>query len=98
MSKMKVPVKQSRIIPAARLAGLLLFGFTLFGQLQTGEIRIDVKDQSGSGMEAAGSLESLSAGVRRTYQTDAQGTHTFGSLPFGRHRLQVGRAGFATQE
>jgi len=95
---MKVPVKPSRIIPAARLAGLLLCASTLFGQLQTGEIRIDVKDQSGSAMEATGTLESLSAGVRRTYQTDAQGTHTFGSLPFGRYRLQVARTGFATQE
>src|SRR5512140_55606 len=49
-------------------------------------------------MEANGTLESLSAGVRRTYQTDGQGTHTFGALPFGRYRLQVGRAGVATQE
>jgi len=95
---MKVPVKQFCIIPAACLAALLLSGLTLFGQLQTGEIRIDVRDQSGSAMEAAGTIESLSAGVRRTYQTDAQGGHTFGSLPFGRYRLQVGRAGFATQE
>jgi len=80
------------------LAGLLLFAITLFGQLQTGEIRLEVKDQSGSAMEATGMLESLSAGVRRTYQTDGQGAHTFGSLPFGRYRLEVGRTGFATQE
>jgi hypothetical protein len=80
------------------VAALLACGFTLFGQLQTGEIRIEVKDQSGSAMEATGTLESLSAGVRRSYDTDAQGAHTFGSLPFGRYRLQVGRTGFAAQE
>src|SRR5579864_1948432 len=97
-STIKEPVNPSRTIPAVCLAALLLSGFALFGQLQTGEIRIEVKDQSGSAMEATGTLESLSAGVRRSYQTDAQGTHTFGSLPFGRYRLQVGRTGFATQE
>ncbi|HEY2842285.1 MAG TPA: carboxypeptidase-like regulatory domain-containing protein, partial [Bryobacteraceae bacterium] len=80
------------------LAGLLLFQMALFGQLQTGEIRLEVKDQSGSPMEAHGMIESLSAGIRRTYQTDVQGAHTFGSLPFGRYRLQVERTGFATQE
>jgi hypothetical protein len=97
-SKMKELVNQSRNTPAVCLAVVLACGFTLFGQLQTGEIRIEVKDQSGSAMEATGTLESLSAGVRRTYDTDAQGTHIFGSLPFGRYRLQVGRTGFATQE
>ncbi|HEY2843887.1 MAG TPA: TonB-dependent receptor, partial [Bryobacteraceae bacterium] len=80
------------------LAGLLLFQLALFGQLQTGEIRLEVKDQSGSPMEAHGVIESLSAGIRRTYETDTQGAHTFGSLPFGRYRLQVERTGFATQE
>ena len=80
------------------VAGLLLLPLALFGQLQTGEIRLEVKDQSGSAMEATGMLESLSAGVRRTYQTDGQGAHTFGSLPFGRYRLEVGRTGFAKQE
>ncbi|MCU1339488.1 MAG: TonB-dependent receptor [Bryobacterales bacterium] len=94
MSKIKEPMNRFR----NGLAGLLVSALTLFGQLQTGEIRIDVKDQAGSAMEASGSIESLSAGVRRDYQTDAQGTHTFGALPFGRYRLQVGRPGFAPQE
>ena len=91
-------MSQSRHIFAACLAGFLACGLTLLGQLQTGEIRIEVKDQSGSAMEAQGVLESLSAGIRRSYQTDAQGTHTFGSLPYGRYRLQVERTGFAAQE
>jgi hypothetical protein len=98
MTKIKEPMSQSITVRAGRLAALLLSGLTLFGQLQTGEIRLEVKDQSGSAMEATGMLESLSAGVRRTYQTDGQGAHTFGSLPFGRYRLEVGRTGFAKQE
>ncbi len=95
---MKKPVNQSRNIRAVCLAGLLMSGLPLFGQLDTGEIRIEVKDQSGSPMEATGTLESLSAGVRRTYQTDAQGAHVFRSLPFGRYRLRVRKTGFAPQE
>jgi len=95
---MKEPMDQAGYVRAGLLAGLLFFPLALLSQLQTGEIRLEVKDQSGTAMEANGSLESLSAGVRRTYQTDGQGTHTFGSLPFGRYRLQVGRTGFATQE
>ena len=71
---------------------------TLVAQLQTGEIRLEVKDQSGMPMLAAGTLESLSAGVRRTYETDAQGARTFGSLPFGRYRLAVSHTGFATRQ
>jgi hypothetical protein len=98
MSKMKEPMNQAGYVRAGLLAGLLLFPLALLSQLQTGEIRLEVKDQSGTAMEANGTLESLSAGVRRTYETDGQGAHTFGSLPFGRYRLQVGRTGFATQE
>ena len=98
MSKMKEPMDQAGHVRAGLLAGLLFFPLALLSQLQTGEIRLDVKDQSGTAMEANGTLESLSAGVRRTYETDGQGTHTFGALPFGRYRLQVGRTGFATQE
>jgi len=91
-------MSQSITARAGCLAALLLSSLTLFGQLQTGEIRLEVKDQSGTAMEATGMLESLSAGVRRTYQTDGQGAHTFGSLPFGRYRLEVGHTGFAKQE
>jgi len=98
MSKMKEPMNQAAYVRFGLLAGLLLFPLALLGQLQTGEIRLEVKDQSGTAMEANGALESLSAGVRRTYDTDGHGSHTFGALPFGRYRLQVGRAGFATQE
>lgn len=86
-----------RYIFVVCLAGLLS-SLALFGQLQTGEIHLEVKDQSGAPMQATGTLDSLSAGVRRTYETDPQGAHTFGSLPFGRYRLAVSHAGFATQQ
>ncbi len=90
-------MRPSRYIFAVLLAAFLSTP-ALHGQLQTGEIRLEVKDQSGAPMQATGTLESLSAGVRRSYETDAQGAHTFGSLPFGRYRLAISHAGFATQQ
>src|ERR1035438_10443059 len=33
----------------------------------------------------------------RSLETDAQGRHTFESLPYGRYRLDVSKSGFATQ-
>ena len=69
----------------------------LFGQPPAGEIRVEVKDPSGSPMEALGKLESLAPGVVRSFQTDAQGTFTLASLPYGRYRLEISKAGFAPQ-
>ena len=69
----------------------------LNGQVPTGQIKIEVKDPSGAVVTASGKLESLGPGVHRNFQTDAQGTFTFEGLPFGRYRLEVSKAGFATQ-
>src|SRR5580658_5470608 len=78
-------------------AALFLTVFALNGQVPYGEIRVQVKDPSGAPMEASGKLESVAPGVRRTFQTDAQGTYTLGNLPYGRYRLEVSKAGFVTQ-
>src|SRR5688572_17796640 len=69
----------------------------LRGQHSVSELRVEVKDPSGSPMEASGKLESLATGVDRGFQTDAQGRHTFERLPKGRYRLEVSSSGFATQ-
>jgi hypothetical protein len=66
-------------------------------QSQTGEIRLDVKDETGAAIEASGSIEGLATGVHRDFATDGQGAHTLTGLPFGIYRLQIGRDGFATQ-
>src|SRR5437764_5519050 len=68
-----------------------------YGQSQAGEIRLDVKDETGAAIEASGSIEGLATGVHRDFQTDGQGAHTLTGLPFGVYRLQIGRDGFATQ-
>ena len=69
----------------------------LLSQRSAGEVRLEVKDPSGAGVEAGGTLENLATGADQTFHTDAQGRHTFRNLALGRYRLQVSRAGFATQ-
>lgn len=69
----------------------------LWGQVPTGSIQIAVKDPSGAPMQASGRLHSFTSGADRSFQTDSQGNYAFQDLPFGRYRLDVSRAGFATQ-
>src|SRR6476646_640614 len=69
----------------------------LCGQVQPGEIRLQVKDSSGLAMEASGKLESLASKTDLSFQTDPQGTYIFSNLASGRYRLEVLKAGFATQ-
>ncbi len=69
---------------------------TLSGQSSSGEIRVQVKDPSGVGMEASGKLESVVPGVQRTFQTDAHGEYAIQGLPYGRYRLEFSRIGFVT--
>ncbi len=69
----------------------------LQAQAPAGEIQLQVKDPSGAAVEASGSLRNQSTGVERTFQTDRQGTYKFPDLPYGRYRLELSRAGFATQ-
>ncbi len=57
---------------------------------------IDVKDPSGAAVPASGKLQNLATGTVQSYRTGAEGTQSFPSLPFGRYRLEVTAAGFAT--
>ncbi len=69
----------------------------LWAQHPTGEIRLGVKDPSGTAMEASGSLHALPGGADLSFQTSAQGTFTFQTLAYGRYRLEVAKNGFVTQ-
>src|SRR5688572_21839169 len=66
-------------------------------QRLAGAIRLEAQDPSGKGMAAYGKLESLTTGVSRAFQTDAQGKYIFEGLAYGRYRLEVSQEGFATQ-
>lgn len=71
--------------------------FSVRGQTLTGEIRVQVKDPSGAGMQASGRIENAAAGVRRIFETNSQGDYTLTGLPGGRYRLEISRTGFAPQ-
>ena len=62
-----------------------------------GEIHLEVQDASGAALVAAGVLRTMNTGAERTFVTDAQGKAVFTGLAEGRYRLQLARAGFATQ-
>jgi outer membrane receptor protein involved in Fe transport len=67
----------------------------LQAQNSSGEIRLEVKDPSGAGMQA--SVHLAGVGGDRRFQTDAQGAYTFSNLASGRYRLEVSKDGFTTQ-
>jgi len=75
---------------------LALLGSSALLHGQAGEIRLEVRDPSGTPMRAAGKLDSLTGDLNRSFETDAQGAYVFASLPYARYRLQVSRNGFAT--
>src|SRR5580700_464164 len=78
-------------------ATALMYPIALSAQTPAGEIRLAVLDPSGAAMDASGKLVSVPAGLSRPFQTDARGAYNFVGLPYGHYRLEVSRAGFATQ-
>lgn len=88
--------RATRILLGAFLACLLVSRLA-HAQRSAGEVRLEVKDPSGAAVAASGRLHNLASGTVQNYQTDAQGTHSFTGLPYGRYRLEVTAGGFATQ-
>ena len=78
---------------------LVFFGAiaVLRAQAPAGEIRLEVKDPSGSPMEASGTLLNLAGGAAQSFRTDARGVCGFPNLPYGRYRLEVLKSRFATR-
>ncbi|HTW67078.1 MAG TPA: TonB-dependent receptor [Bryobacteraceae bacterium] len=79
------------------VALVFLPAFLLLAQAPTGEIRLQVNDPSGAGMQVSGKLESRGLGVDRKFQTDSQGQAALGDLPLGRYRLEISKLGFVSQ-
>jgi outer membrane receptor protein involved in Fe transport len=90
-----------RLTARPRLAAVSVFLlaaslFTQSGFAQTGgEIRLTVKDPSGSRVDASGQLENISSGAVRTFQTSNGTAELTGLIP-GRYRLEITHSGFAT--
>jgi outer membrane receptor protein involved in Fe transport len=81
-----------------RLAFAILFSCAMAcGQSQNGEIRLQVTDPSGVGMQAFVRLQGPTPGTQRTLQTDGKGAFTLSNLPYGSYRLEISKDAFATQ-
>jgi outer membrane receptor protein involved in Fe transport len=67
------------------------------GQAAKAQLHLEVKDPSGLAMEVSGKLENLGTGTTRDFQTDSQGVYNLSDLDSGRYRVEISKAGFATQ-
>jgi len=79
------------------VASVLVLPASAWGQAANVQIHLEVKDPSGLAVEAPGKLENLDNGTTRNFQTDAQGVYNFSNLASGRYRVEISKAGFATQ-
>jgi hypothetical protein len=75
---------------------LLLWTAARFGQSDSGELRLIVTDPTGLPIQSAVELLSEANQLRRSLETDPDGTLVAKRLSFGRYRVEVSRVGFAT--
>jgi hypothetical protein len=76
---------------------LLFFLFVgqLFGQSNSGGVRLKVVDPAGLGLQTSVELLCEANQFRQSYVTDDVGTLVARNLPFGMYRIEVKRSGFA---
>src|ERR1700687_4879096 len=67
----------------------------LFGQSNSGGVRLKVVDPAGLGLQTSVELVSEVNQFRQSYVTDEAGTLVARNLPFGMYRVDVKRSGFA---
>ena len=83
----------------AFLGEIVLFFFScsllLFGQSNSGELRLKVTDPSGFAVRAPVRIVSEANQYRRALGTDDQGTLIVHNLPYGVYQIQVNQPGFA---
>lgn len=61
----------------------------MFAQPQTGELRLLVRDPTGSAVRASGVISSDFTHVERRFPTDDNGSFIAQSLPFGLYRVSI---------
>ncbi len=87
----------SRCLPPIKtLAAILLIGTSrLFGQANSGELRLKVTDPSGLGVKASVLVVSQANQYQAALATDDEGRLDLQRLPYGPYNLEIRRAGFA---
>lgn len=81
--------------PARVLVLCLLTAVRAVAQSRTGEISLDVKDDSGAALAASGTVISQATQTRIQFSTSSEGAASIRNLPFGTYQITVERAGFA---
>ena len=74
---------------------LCLFAAQLFGQSNSGGLRLRVVDPTGLGLQTSVELVSEANQFRQSYVTDETGVLVARNLPFGVYHVEVKRSGFA---
>jgi hypothetical protein len=67
----------------------------VFGQSNTGELRLRVTDPSGLAVKTSIQIVSEANQYRRVLSTDEQGVLTLQRVPFGLYQIQISQSGFA---
>jgi hypothetical protein len=76
---------------------ILLVCSSLAAQRISGELRLQVKDPTGAGLHATGTITGQTAGVNRTFETDSTGQAILRALPPGRYELIFRSEGFSAK-
>src|SRR5262249_769538 len=63
----------------------------------SGELRLEVTDQTGAGLHAAGAIVGRVVGVDRSFETDETGHAIIRTLPPGRYELTIRSQGFTAK-
>src|SRR5258708_17394463 len=66
----------------------------MFGQSNSGELRLFVKDGAGAGVAAAVEIVNESTKTRQAVELPPEGRYSFKNLPFGFYRLLIKNPGF----
>jgi hypothetical protein len=75
---------------------IVVFGFCpLFAQSNIGELRLQILDPAGLGVQGSVELISEANQFRQKVASDLQGTLTVQRIPFGVYRLEITQPGFA---
>ncbi len=88
------PPRHGSLRSAAKLVPLFFSVRLLFGQTETGELRLTIADAAGLPVPASVELTSEVNQYHRSFNADAEGHITAKRLPFGLYRAHVGRQGF----
>ena len=77
-----------------KLAAFLIFTTSIFGQSNTGELRLKITDPEGLGVKTSVELVSEANQFRETFVTDEAGHLVVAHLPFGMYRIELRHEGF----